>query len=426
MLMRSDHFGRVLGLGVDAQLSELTGQIVLRGLPVVPDGLAESDLDWHVFVNGVRVAVQDVGSPVFLDLGGEAIHAQVEVLGVLRDVGADEFASSNLFYAYPVGSRIVLEWTGKPTEDDFDAYLIYYNEGSGEPTTLLAEIAELDTLSYVVAGLDAGAYAFKILYRDRAGNIGNGASGDLGLTATATTNPPPSPPQSLVVSCVDRAINASLVAPVSTTGIAGYYWAVNQTPEYGELPYCETSPERCVFVDVGGDTDLVFPAFAGRWQVGCYAVTELGVASALVVEDFYLLEDGEGNLVMDDAAKPSLIVDLLAESLAGAEIQLSWTSDIEANGGHDVFRGESPDGPWDYFIGAVVDSNTTQDGQRFVFVDDHSNLVDGTVYWYRVRGWNVGVTGNDPLYGEFCAPVEAMADATPPSGDQVLTARAVL
>lgn len=413
------HLATVLGLGVDSALSDLTGQIVLRGYAVLPQGLTEDEFEWSVFLDGVRVAVVERGSLIFLDRpgSGDLFHARVDVLGVLRDGSTDALEDCTTFYCYPAGSRVLLEWTDQPEEADFDAYLIYYDQGlGGAVDTLLAEISELDTMRYVVEGLSSGVYVFKVLYRDTAGNIGNGALGDLGLTATGLVNPAPNAPTIDNVTVADRVIVAEFSAPADTTGIVGYYWALNQHPEHGELPYCETAPEWCIWVPVGGSTTLTFPAVAGHWQLGCYSVTSMGIASELATETFDLIEDGLGDLVLDDSTgKPALIVDLAAESGAAATVDLSCTATVNEDGRVEFWRATSQTGTF-----ALVDSDAYDSSGAYALTDS-GPLVDGTLYWYKARGVNVNAAGGE-IAGDFSEPSQALADSTPPSGDQIITA----
>lgn len=418
MIFEAERFGRVLGLGVDAQLSELTGQLVLRGLPVLPAGIDESQMLWSVFADGERVGVQDgQARRVFLD-GAGVFHRRVDVLGVLSDAAGDELAECSLFWAAAVGSQVELRWTDQPAEEDFDAYLIYYVD-EVDPVgpvewVLLAEIEQRDVMSHQVQ-LGAGGYTFKLLYRDRAGNVGNGETGDLGLTASVVINPPPNAPTISAVALSGRSLVASLAPPEDATGIVGYYWALNQDPQWGELPYAETDAGACVFVPAGGATDLVYPGFAGRWQIGCYAVTQLGAASEVALLGGTLVEDGEGGLlIVEDVEVPPAIVDLRAESVAGAQVALACTAQIDAGGRVEFERSESQAGP---FVG--VGNGTYETDGTYAWTDE-GPLEDGALYWYRARPVNVDVLGND-VAGDVCEPVEALADGTAPSGDQVLT-----
>lgn len=413
MIFRPDIHGRVYGIGVDTQLSDLTGQIALRGKPVTPQGVAESDFEWSVFLNGSRVASQDGAQRTFLDRYGDSFHGRVDILGVIRDAATDALEACTLFFAYPVGKTVILSWSDIPTDADFDAYLLYYDAGlGGAVDTLLAEITERETTSYVVTDLDSGDYVFKLLYRDTAGNIGNGETGDLGLTAAVTLSTPPDAPAIASISVVGRTLVASLTPPTNTTGIVGYFWALNQHPEFGELPYPETAPEHCIVGD-----SLSYPAFAGRWSIGCYAINKYGVASEVAMDAVTLAEDGHGELIIvENVTRPDMIVDLSAESLAAASVKLTCTATLAAGGYVQFERADDQAGP--FSVVNQVNTDETPDG---VYILTDSGLDDGTLYWYRAVGVNGDGSGNY-IAGDYCEPVQALADGTPPTGDQVLTA----
>ena len=410
-LARPPRFAYILGLGLDTNLSAYYGGApVVRGTRIVPDQLDETDYLWSLFVDGVRVSVQSDPSAFVLDAPGGDFLRRVDILGAWNDTSDDLLEDSTLFWAYPIGDTIVLHWTDVPDEDDFAAYCIYYDEGDGwGADTLLATLTQRDLLHYVAQDLTAGTYVFKILYKDQAGNIGNGVGGDNALTVSATVNPAPNAPtvsQNSLASFAsgvsrDHTFTQSTIG--NTEGIVGYYWFTNQDPIEGELPFVETALQHGAF-RLPASSSFTIGLFPGAWKIACASISAYGALSMFSETAFRMIDDGAGGLTLVQGEKASPIYLLTATSIVDGDIRVRCESDVAAGGGVLFYRDAVQIGDEAYSSGGV-------------YTVDDTGLVDGTSYAYTVRAYDA----TDAL-GELSHEVDGLSDATPPSGDQVLTA----
>lgn len=72
------------------------------------------------------------------------------------------------------GGRVRLTWTDEPDEADFDAFVLYWDEGLGAgANTLLARIERRSAREYVTSSLDVGTYVFRLEYANRFGQETN-------------------------------------------------------------------------------------------------------------------------------------------------------------------------------------------------------------------------------------------------------------
>jgi len=417
-LVYAPRFGRVAGLGLDSNLLLYAdGQPTLRGEAIIPSYIDDEEYDWHVFVDGVRETVQQDADLFLLPWTPAGTWLKmVNILGTLRDPAQDILDGTAFFYAYPVGDNVILSWSDSPDEDDFDAYLIYYDEGDGlGADTLLATIEQKELRSYVVSDLSTGTYEFKILYRDIAGNIGNGVGGDNGETATATITAAPATITEITHSLDDIGTGESRAQTFSFTetggsGTMGYLWAVNQFPFFDELPFADTRWAYCRR-RYPGATTLTLQVFAGTWRVAVMAVNGYGGIANIATLDFQYIDDGAGGLTYIAGAPPDTIYDIRAESIIAGDIRVTCTADVPETGGVAFYRDDTE-----------FDTVAYQADGEYSVDDDGSalpggSLTEGQTYTYKVRPYS-----QSGAYGEYSHEVTAISDGTPPSGDQVISA----
>lgn len=408
-------WGRVVGLGFDQEAfdSGVFGMLApVRGTPVVAAPYTATELDWHLFVNGQRTAVLD-NPDVFLIEADGAWQREIAVVGTPRKSESDPFENSTLFHARPTGTGVELTWADAPDEDDFDAYLIYWDGGlGGAVDTLIATIDRRDERIYFHDAAVEGANVYRILYRDLTGNIGNGVGGDNGQTVSITLSIAPDPPTidaDLLDDIADdasRSITLQLTPPASTTGITAYFWAVNWTPLDGFVRFPETAREAMTRVETGAP-DLTRGIWPGTWKFVAFSITKYGILSAPSnLLEFRYIDDGAGGLTLLSGSAPSAPTELTATPQAGGDIEVSCAASVSAAGGVSFER-----------EGVEFDTQAFQSGGEYSVTD--TGLADGTAYTYRARAY-------DPAgyYSEYSAEMEATSDATAPAGDQVLTARA--
>ena len=407
---------RVAGLGMDAALNPYSGGApVLRGNARVPALWTADEFDWQLFANGTRIGV--FGSADYFplaDVQGDFLRT-VDIVGTLRERGTDQWSSSNLFYARPIGDKVLLEWTDAPDDADFASYKIYWDEGDGLGADVLLEtIAEKDVRSHIVTGLASGTYVFKILYADVWGNIGNGVGGDNSEIATAIVTAPPNAPTIGLngLAAADLGTGQSwahtftLTAPVVATGIVGYAWAINQSPLDGELFAPETEFKRMIHVGTAAPNLAILGLYTGHWRLAAFAVDRYGNVSLPSSElAFTLVSDGAGGLTYVAGAGAARIIDITATPAAAGDITVTVTASVDpTTGGVSIERD-----------GAEIDDIAyTATG---IYETTDTGLFEGTEYTYRARGYDAALA-----YGEYSQEVTATSDATPPEGDQLLTA----
>ncbi|MHC4616378.1 MAG: hypothetical protein ACYTEQ_01360 [Planctomycetota bacterium] len=364
-------------------------------------------------------------NPWIIENVTEEVNRDLNVLGALNNPAGNILDGATIFeIPVEVGDDVLLSWADQPTDTDFRSYNIYYDAGVPDPApidTLLVKITEAGRKSFLVTGLGAGTYRFKVLYEDRVGNEGNGVGGDNGLFAEVVLNPRVDAPTLVPPSFadigvgVDAHLTFDLTPPVDTSGIVAYYYSTNQLPMVGEVPFCDLAPHHSHRV-FPGSTPYSINMLAGNWKVCVWAVDKFGNASGTSEVSFSYVDDGSGALIFQSGATSTQILDLVAKADVGTVIDLSCTSDTPSAGGVAFERDGVEFATLDFQSDGVYEVTDTGVGLP------GNVLVSGTEYTYRVRPYS---RKTPFVYGEYSETVSEIADGTPPTGDQVLTGEVV-
>jgi len=413
---RGRRFSRIYGLGYDADLTQTLAYPMLRGKVWNPEGVESQDNAWGLWLDGIRNAtISDPAMIELQDFGGSRTKA-IDVIGFNSE---EDWNSTTYFKAWPIGNSVLLEWSAIPSDSDFYGVILYKSFNGGAYSELATVVNER---RYLVQNLAEGQYAFKMLYVDVAGNEGNGTGGDNGYTVSAYVSPAPDAPALVVPELDDidigesRQVTFDLTPPADTTGIVAYAYALNQIPLFNDLPYVENAPPY-LHVRPITNTSFTFGVCAGVFRVAVYAVNAKGQLSDVseyqsgTGQEYafrYILEEGN-YLTFAEGSNPQSVIQLTATSVEGGNIRLDFLADVPAAGGIEIYR----DGA---FLIAAMHNSTG------VYTYTDSGLTDGHTYTYKVRPYAFASTGG---YGEYSHEVEAVSDATPPAGDQVLTAEVI-
>lgn len=364
----------------------------------------------EVWRDDVLIGV-DTGGEGTATIGG--LRAGSEVNIGLQPVSRVEAGAWPGTYQYfvrrTVGSRICLTWEDAPTDADFDAYVILWDEGEGgTPATVLATIRNRARMRFVTSALEAGTYRFAIAYRDSVGN------------------------QSTIGGVTELEIVA---APIAVTGLAASYSEVTR-----KVTLTWTNPEGqasdvvslVVFDNVpifGGDgsqfgehanSDFALRAghaapdgeswesstlWEGVWRFGVRAMLSdgtLGPSGEVVVA---LGMDG-GDLVEVDVPPAERPILERVVAIAGAKYVATWR-----------IGGDNLDDVDEWKIvedGSEVATVATGELLRGVTYTSGAKS-DGTTYEIRVRAYQ------GAAYRESNA-ISVTVDGAAPSGDGVIAA----
>lgn len=322
-------------------------------------------------------------------------------------------------FARPVRSdRICLRWTDQPGEDDFEAFLIYWNGGgSGDPETLLAEIADINQLEHRTAPLAAGTHKFALSYRDALGNVQA-----KGATLTRTVPARPLPVQGLAVSYNETTRRATLswTNPSQPAGVLGIAIFDNWAPGSSALaPHANTSLIlRRAILAPSATSFETFNLWEGRDAAGAFQPWRFAVVPILcdtLGTDLATFQEQVLPLALDGSTleevavpppKPQLVS---VVPVAGAKWRAEWLVASVANVTSFSLLED----------GSSVGTEAVASG-ILSYEFESPSTVDGSTVEVAVRAWN----GAD-AYADSNA-LSVTVDGSAPTGDGVLTGEACL
>lgn len=402
------------GYGV---LSDNGDSVVVDMALEAPSPVASSALATQLYLEGEAAAtVENAGRTAAIPGVRPGSQARLDVLplSLLQSRRLELGSGSAMFRTLTRGPRVCLEWTDEPTDGDFHAFVVLWDEGGGgSPTTELAEIPDRRARQHRTAELDAGTYKFALAYRDTLGNTSSaGATVEVEVLAT------PLPPENLAVSYSDSTRRASLSWDDPGSQIAAvraYLIFDNWCPGCVYLaPHANSDPIfRRAHVDPGDEAWISNnlwqgQGFAGeiapwRFAVRAMACDALGTVLSEPAEAVLMLQDNAGTL--EEVSPPPAAPELYnLEPVAGGKYKAWWTMPnldnvtqfkiLQDGVEVDTVATDSPALAYDYTSGA---------------------LTDGQEYEIAIRAYNGAAA-----YAQS-GTLAATVDSSAPSGDGAMT-----
>lgn len=374
--------------------------------PTPADGADATEWELVVTKDGVQIAVPaGACSPIAtpcqitgLDVGSTYTFAVVakNAAGSSADSPASSGvapvnapdAPTNVAMAVTPGTDSSLTVTWTPPSGTVDSYNVYVSDNPNGPFTTLATCSEGSPLSSspctIATGLNAGT-----TYYTQVAAVHSGVEGTNSTTASATAIDAPAQP---------GAPAATLTGPLQMT----LQWTENSTasaPVTGYVVEMKDPNDPTNWIPVPGGTCLTAPA------PGC---TITGLTDGVDYSFHVVASNAAGNgqtsnesssvTAYDSPAAPTGVT---VTSPSSGEADLSWTAPAGgADGGYNVYRAQSPNGPWVLVTdgGCASPVSGTSCSQ--------TGMSDGQ-YYYKVEAIDHGLTGPaaDPVSTMVYTPV---------------------
>jgi len=371
------------------------------------DGVNPEAHCFLVHVNGVYNTKET--SPNAL-LGGLRPGVPYE-FDVLPTTGVEEITieDSKIFYKPNRGNRCKLSWA-ENTTDDFDSYLIYYDNGleDGNADTLLDVITGRANTVYVTPVLEDKEYTFKITYRDQVGNV---AAVDGPAHVVQIDSYPKAPDNpALVYSQVTRKVTLSASVPVGQSAdVVGYAIYSNYVPAFGLHPaLCLERWLRLAEVtDIAGAISFItYELFGGTHRFAIRAVDKSGAESDFTELIITLVKSG-GDLI-EAPVQPNAPEMIDAEAQAGGKILL--TARLIDLDNVTAIR---------FYQDGVQINETPYIAGQFEYTFQTNALTDGQSYDFTAKVLNTSTLS------ESSNTLNQTADGSAPTGDKVLSCEVV-
>ncbi|BDZ42736.1 hypothetical protein GCM10025865_20350 [Paraoerskovia sediminicola] len=288
------------------------------------------------------------------------------------------------------GSSVEVTWSASTDDTGVTRYVVYRSDDEAFEVSESSQVAEVaDGTSFTDAGLAAGAYYYRVVAVDAAGNVSE-ASASRSATVEEPVGPDtqaPSVPSGVAASASGSSVDVSWSASSDDRGVAGYvvYRSDDEAFEVSESSQVAEVADGTSFTD----EDLE----PGDWFYRVVAVDEAGNASdassAVAVE-----------VLGPDTQAPS-VPSGVAASASGSSVDVSWSASSDDRGvaGYVVYRSE------DEAFEVSESSQVAEVADGTSFTD--AGLAAGA-YYYRVVA--VDAAGNA---SEASASVGATVDAPP-------------
>ena len=239
------------------------------------------------------------------------------------------------FETVAVGDRVRIRWTDRPDDDDFYAYVLYWDEGDGgDVDTELAVLTRREQCEYITASLDSGTYAFRIEYRDTWGN-----ESDEGETSSVTLTSPPAAPA--IDSSSWNATTGVLTLTFDTSDELTLWANYVRTGDQTDLIWWDCPFD---FKRIGSSQWVSRKLWPGRWRILATRHLVYGVESIGVEHAFTLVESGSSLVKLAAFGNP---VHARAVPEADAVISVEWSWEGDAPEGTYVeIQYRQDDGEW--------------------------------------------------------------------------------
>ena len=326
--------------GPEAGASEgANGEARLTFEHVGPGCVTADQLAAVVFRRGAFAGVVDVVDgrlilPQSYDTNGYDIITMLPMQ--LADPLSARWADRAAFFeTVAVGDRVRIRWTDRPDDDDFYAYVLYWDEGDGgDVDTELAVLTRREQCEYITASLDSGTYAFRIEYRDTWGN-----ESDEGETSSVTLTSPPAAPA--IDSSSWNATTGVLTLTFDTSDELTLWANYVRTGDQTDLIWWDCPFD---FKRIGSSQWVSRKLWPGRWRILATRHLVYGVESIGVEHAFTLVESGSSLVKLAAFGNP---VHARAVPEADAVISVEWSWEGDAPEGTYVeIQYRQDDGEW--------------------------------------------------------------------------------
>lgn len=390
--------GPVSTADLGGTLSHVAPSVVADDGEDLPDGLAV-----ELYRDGNYAAQADVEGNWTIPGGAVPVWTEIGAVPVTITERGQAAGNARWWSARAVGRRACIEWEDQPTDGDFVAYVIYWDEGLDvTPETELARVSNPGARQFRTATLEAGTYRFRVEYADAAGNVSTSATED-----SVTISPVPVAVSGLAVTYDDVTRTALIewVTPgTEPADVRGYAIFDNWHPGSDALfqaPNSEVGLERGFDYNgpSSGPQSFTTPElWAGVWRFNVRGLSELGVLGD-APDDVVLHLQLDGSDLLEVVAPPAAptVVDVvpLANGAYSATIRVADETGLTAL--------------WLLEDGAE-ESEITLTGAGEYTVEGGTHA-DGTELVIAARAYSAATVYTDS------ASIDFTADATAPTGD---------
>lgn len=368
----------------------------------------------QIYLDGVYVGESEQGSRMDVINGlreGENHQSDLLPLSWIQHAH-NNGAGSTIFSGRVRGNRVCIQWTDQPTDEDFSAYVIHWDQGLGGGFSELAVVYDLDILEWRSAELSAGTYKFKLAYRDIIGN-----ESALGAEISVTVPSRALAVENLQVSYsqANREVTLSWTNPSQPSDVRRLVIFDNAMPGFSYLaPHANsqmaTRRDTVAATDTSWTSENLWQGVDRNgnirpWRFAVRALlcdtlgSELGPAAEASI---VLFEDGMGNLTDEGeaVAAPRL---LRLEPVAAGKYKATFEIDSET--GLTEFK----------IVQDGVEVDTVALAGSVVYEYTSGALTHGQSYAVSIRAYQStdGYTQSNAF--------DVVVDDTAPSGDGVIT-----
>ena len=335
-------------------------------------------------VNGSVPAGTSYYKIVALDAAGNTT-ASDPVEAVVAD-GEAPSAPGNVT-ADVVGDTVTVTWEASTDDAGVTGYTVHRGDTAGFTPDGSTEVGDVDgsTLSFEETSVPAGAWFYRVVAGDAAGNA---SSSDPAVEAVVADDEAPSAPSNVQTSVTGNTVTVTWDASSDNVGVTGY--EVHRSGSAGFVPDGST-----LLGGTGGatlsyaDQDVA----VGSWF---YRVVALDAAGSSAVSDPAV------EAVVTDGEAPSAPANVAAD-VSGSDVSVTWDASTDDVGvtGYTVHRGDSagftPDGSTE--VGDV-------DGSTLSF--EETSVPAGAWFYRVVAGDAAGnASSSDPAVEAVVADEEA-------------------
>ncbi len=314
-------------------------------------------------------------------------------------------AYTGLLYSQLYGNRIRLTWE-KCTDNDFGAYLIYWDNGSGTIDTLLYSSYDRSVCEYLTSELAAGTYKFQIQYQDFAGNIGVYGGIDPSKDISIVVNTIPDTPD--LDWEYDQETRKLIIDSTNTNIVLHANYIIGCAENNGFTSFINYT--HC-FPTTISDAIYSQELFPGKWKFAVHEVNKFGVYSAKQEINFTLIESVGELIKIDTIINPT---ELAVEKLANAVLKITWYPALPADTEETTYS---------------VNVYSSTDNVTYTLIDTTVNNyynfsgVNNTTYYFYVKF--SALTGSIQNNSDMSPVAYDTADSDPPVGTQNIYAQLI-